>query len=194
MPADYDPLKAERMLEEQARRESLSFQSLIEEMGDLPATQAPQTDGGDLTEPADRNLATGSLADAGFVGFGGGTVAGDADEPTARRRRKNEDDFRVLTGSSPKRTPIWLQTLLMGGIAVLLLLPVSGRASGYVYYQPWYSYGVIFLAAVTILWSLYGMYRGEENRDRGLCAIGLVMGVAAGIVAYLVSAPTPLPR
>jgi len=47
---------------------------------------------------------------------------------------------------------------------------------------------------VTILWSLYGMYREGENRDRGLCAIGLVMGIAAGIVAYLVSAPTPLPR
>lgn len=182
------------MLEEQARKESLSFQSLIEEMGDLPATQAPQADGTGATEVQDRNLATGSLADAEYVGFGGGTKAGDMDEAAAPRRKKNEDDFRVLTGSSPKRTPIWLQTLLMGGAAVLFLLPVSGKASGYVYYQPWYSYGVIFLAAVTILWSLYGMYREDENRDRGLCAIGLVMGLAAGIVAYLVSAPTPLPR
>jgi hypothetical protein len=194
VPAEYDPLKAERMLEEQARKESLSFQSLIEEMGDLPSTQDPQNEEGNTPLPAGGNRATGSLADAGYIGFDGGTVAGNTDEPAAPRRKKSEDDFRVLTGSSPKRTPIWLQTLLMGGAAVLFLLPVSGKASGYVYYQPWYSYGVIFLAAVTVLWSLYGMYREDENRDRGLCAIGLVMGIAAGVVAYLVSAPTPLPR
>jgi len=121
-------------------------------------------------------------------------MPGDVDQPAAPRRKPNENDFRVLTGSSPKRTPIWLQTLLTGGASVLLLLPVSGKSSGYVYYQPWYSYGVMFLAAVTVLWSLYGVYREEENRDRALCAIGLVLGLAAAVGAWLVSSPTPLPR
>lgn len=194
VPENYDPLKAERMLEEQARKESLSFQSLIEEMGDLPATEVRREEGGGAPGAPDRNLATGSLVDAGFLGMDGGTMPGDVDQPAAPRRKPNENDFRVLTGSSPKRTPIWLQTLLTGGASVLLLLPVSGKSSGYVYYQPWYSYGVMFLAAVTVLWSLYGVYREEENRDRALCAIGLVLGLAAAVGAWLVSSPTPLPR
>ena len=97
------------MLEEQARKESLSFQSLIEEMGDLPATEVRREEGGGAPGAPDRNLATGSLVDAGFLGMDGGTMPGDVDQPAAPRRKPNENDFRVLTGSSPKRTPIWLQ-------------------------------------------------------------------------------------
>jgi hypothetical protein len=189
-----DTQKARRMLEQQAERESLSFQSLVEEYGDVIVPPSPPS--GDIgnrntlvdapTEivPND-SVADGSLLDRESL-FMGGTVMGDV-LPEARRRQL-EQDMRVLGASGGKKTPIWLQAFFLGGLSLLLLLPIVG-GSGFVMFQPWYSYMVIFLAAVTAFWAVYGLIHEEEPKERLLCLIGLGMAVAAIAAAWLTRAP-----
>jgi hypothetical protein len=116
----------------------------------------------------------------------GGTVMGDT-LPEARRK-KFEQDMRVLGASGGKKTPIWLQAFFVGGLSLLLLLPIVG-GSGFLMFQPWYSYMVIFLAAGNTFWAIYGVVHEDEPRDRWLCLIGLAMALAAITVAWLTRAP-----
>ncbi len=192
-----DALEVKRMLEQQAERESLSFQSLVHQYGDftVPPPQAPDgsSDIGNMdtlinapTEITRRDsVADGSLLDRDSLFFGG-TVMGDA-LPGAKRK-KFEDDMRVLAASGGKKTPIWLQAFFLGGFSLLLLLPIVG-GSGFVMFQPGYSYVVIFLAAVTAFWAIYGMVHEVEPNERLLCLIGLAMALAAGVVAWLTRLP-----
>jgi cation transport ATPase len=188
-----DTQKVRRMLEQQAERESLSFQSLVQEYGDFTVPPGPSDDVGNmktlLDAPtnivANNSVADGSLLDRDSL-FLGGTVMGDLSPEAARKKR--EDDMRVLTASGGKRTPIWLQAFFIGGLSLLLLMPIVG-GSGFVMFQPWYSYVVMFLAAVTAFWAVYGMVREEESKERWLCLIGLGMALAATTVAWLTRAP-----
>ncbi len=191
-----DTQRMRRMLQQQAEGETLSFQSLVQEYGDF--TIPPQSSGeSGGTENADTVLdaptniaANDSVADGSLLNRDslllGGTVMGDL-LPDARRR-KFEDDMRVLTASGGKKTPIWLQAFFVGGLSLLLLLPIVG-GSGFVMFQPGYSYVVMFLAAVTAFWAVYGVVHEEEPKERWLCLIGLAMALAAITVAWLTRAP-----
>jgi hypothetical protein len=190
-----DTLEVKRMLEQQAERESHSFQSLVKEYGDFTAqpsrpleeianmetliTESP----GPLMNDS---VPDGSLLDRDSLFLEGGTVMGDV--MTEARRRRNEQDMRVLGASGGKKTPIWLQALFLGGLALLLLMPIVG-GSGFVMFQPWYSYAVIFLAAGTSFWAVYGMIHEEQPKEQWLCLIGLAMALAAIAVAWLRRAP-----
>lgn len=189
-----DTQKARRMLEQQAEGEKLSFQSLIQEYGDF-TVPPPSADISNMetfiTTPAELgvndSVADGSLLDRDSL-FLGGTVIGDV-LPEAKRNRF-EQDIRVLGASGGKKTPIWLQAFFLGGLSLLLLLPIVG-GSGFVMFQPWYSYVVIFLAAVTAFWAIYGVVHEEEPRERMLCLIGLGMALAATAAAWLTRVPPP---
>ncbi len=189
-----DTQTVRKMLEQQAEGEKLSFQSLLQEYGDFTATTPPPTDDFAnmdtlITTPerfADNDsVADGSLLDRDSLMMGG-TIMGDV-LPEARRK-KFEQDMRVLGASGGKKTPIWLQAFFLGGLSLLLLLPIVG-GSGFVMFQPWYSYVVIFLAGGTVFWAVYGIVHEEEPKDRGLCVIGLAMALAAIAVAWLMRAP-----
>ncbi len=190
-----DTQKARRMLETQAERESLSFQSLVQEYGDFttPPPSQPSGNSDDLgllfdataDVTANNSVADGPLLDRDSLMMGG-TVMGDV-LPEATRK-KFEADMRVLGASGGKKTPIWLQAFFIGGLSLLLLLPIVG-GSGFVMFQPLYSYVVIFLAAVTAFWAIYGMIHEEEPRERWLCLIGLGMALAVIVVAWLTRAP-----
>lgn len=189
-----DTHKVRRMLEQQAERESLSFQSLVQQYGDftVPPPKAPD-DAGNMktlinapTEIVEKDfVADGSLLDRDSLFFGG-TVMGDAQ--TAAKRKKFEEDMRVLGASGGKKTPIWLQSFFVGGLSLLLLLPIVG-GSGFVMFQPGYSYVVMFLAAGTAFWATYGIVHEREFKERWLCLVGLGMALAAGTVAWLMHAP-----
>jgi len=195
---EQDTQKVRRMLEQQAERESLSFQSLIQEYGDFSLSQPsePMQDLGNtdtvLDAPTDivrqDSVADGSLLDRDSLIIGG-TVMGDA-MPGATRRRF-EDEIRVLGESGGKKTPIWLQSLFIGGLSLLLLLPIVGK-SGFVAFQPWYSYCVVFLGGVTIFWSVYGMVHEDEPKERWLCIIGLGMALVAVAGAWVLRIPPPM--
>ena len=192
-----DPLEVKRMLEHQAERESLSFQSLVQQYGDFtvppPQEAGSANDLGSMDTLVDAPtviankdfVADGSLLDRDSLFFGG-TVMGD--ELPGAKRKKFEEDMRVLAASGGKKTPIWLQAFFLGGFSLLLLLPIVG-GSGFVMFQPGYSYVVMFLAAGTAFWATYGMMHEEEFSERWLCLIGLAMALAAGTVAWLTHVP-----
>ena len=189
-----DTLKVRRMLEQQAEGEKLSFQSLLQEYGDFTVPTSPPSDDFAnmdtlITPQADfsqiDSVADGSLLDRDSL-FMGGTVMGDT-LPEAKRK-KFEHDMRVLGASGGKKTPIWLQAFFVGGLSLLLLMPIVG-GSGFVMFQPWSSYVVIFLAVGTAFWAVYGIVHEEEPKEQWLCLIGLAMALAAIAVAWLRRAP-----
>ena len=192
-----DTKKMRQMLEHQAERESNSFQSLIKEYGEFTVPPVGTSDSAhDIgtmktlvdapTEIVERDsVADGSLLDRDSLFFGG-TVMGDTQ--AAAKRRKFEEDMRVLGASGGKKTPIWLQSFFAGGLSLLLLLPIVG-GSGFVMFQPGYSYAVMFLAAGTAFWAVYGIIHEEVFKERWLCLVGLGMALAAGTVAWLTHAP-----
>jgi len=192
---EQDTQKARKMLDQQAEHEKLSFQSLLQEYGDitLPQTRPPEdfanmetliTPAADFSSQLD-SVPDGSLLNRDSL-FTGGTIMGD--ELPQARPNKFEKDLRVLGASGGKKTPIWLQVFFVGGLSLLLLLPIVG-GSGFVMFQPWYSYVVIFLAAGNTFWSVYGVVHEDEPKDRWLCLIGLAMGLAAIAVAWIMRAP-----
>lgn len=184
---EHDPLKAKKLLEQSAAREALSFQSLIKELGDLPegaGTGPPPAGGtgfGDFSGVSDGDLLERDFSDVM------GTMDGDG-EVRPRARKVDEMSFRVLSESAPKGTPVWLQALFTGGLSVLLLLPVFFR-SAMAMHQPWFSYGIMFLGGSTIFWSVYGMTRNDEPKNRWLCLIGLFLGTVAAAAAYMLRMP-----
>ena len=194
---EQDTQKVRRMLEQQAERESLSFQSLIQEYGDFTLSQQPPLqDLGNtntvLEAPTNiivqDSVADGSLLDRDSLIIGG-TVMGDAQPGPSRRRF--EDEIRVLGESGGKKTPLWLQCFFIGGLSLLLLLPIVGK-SGFLSFQPWYSYCVVFLGSVTVFWSVYGMLHEDEPKERWLCLIGLGMALVAVSVAWVLRTPPPM--
>lgn len=189
---ETDPLKIKALLERQSENESLSFQSLISELGDMNVGQETLIAGRDAPNHGMEGLRDVSQLDTEIADA---PTMLDAERAAEAARRRAELDYRVLTESSSRRTPIWLQSLLLGGLANLLLLPIVG-GSGFIYFQPWYSLAVSFFAAVTVFWSLYGLVRikpHETAGERWLCLIGLVLAVLAGVVAFMLRAPTPMP-
>lgn len=112
-----------------------------------------------------------------------------AGKPLRRAPSNDPNEFRILTASSPKGTPIWLSGLFTGGMACVLLMPLF-KQSGFVDFQPWYSYAVMLMAFSAILWTGYGLSRqtGKGN-ERWLCLIGLILGLAAFVVAFVLRYP-----
>jgi hypothetical protein len=96
---------------------------------------------------------------------------------------RDQGQFRILTASSPKPMPIWKSGLFTGAFAwALLILLVF--TSGLRAYQPGISYVILFLGCGAFFWNLYGIAWEKEKRERWLCSIGLLLGFAAGLLAY----------
>lgn len=95
-----------------------------------------------------------------------------------------ERNFRVLSASAPKATPIWLSGLFTGAMAFILVLPlIFGR--GFEVMQPFYSYSIMLLGGGTILWTGYGLFQPSATRtERWRCVFGLTLGALAVILAY----------
>ena len=134
------------------KKESLSFDALMEELGEEappPSAGYPRADTGEL-------------------------------KPSALR---DQGQFRILTASAPKPTPIWKSGLLTGLFAwvlLLLLIFTSGLRS----FQPGISYVIVLVGGGTFFWNLYGVMWEKEKRERKLCSIGLILGLVAGLLAY----------
>ena len=183
-----DPLEIQRMLEQQAARESLSFQSLIQELGDTTPTAgtAPENQ-----PPSATDIPDGSLLDKDEDYFGG-TVDGNAYVAPSLKKQKQLTSIeqRLLTGSAAQKTPLWLTSLFIGGASCLLLLPIIFRSSLMVW-QPVYSYVVMLLGGGAVFWAVYGMLRDEAPEERWRCLFGIGLGLISLIVAFLMRAPIP---
>ena len=158
----------------------LSFEALSKELGEVPAAAPPQEPAPRSPEPMEREAAAepGAPVHRTGAGYTKGLTAG-VHEPNPNR---------VLTASGQKATPPWLTGLFAAGIAWILLLPLLLSAENiFQQAQPWMSYGIAILGAGTGLWCLSAFLSKEtERNERVLCAIGMLLGVAAGFIALAV--------
>ena len=138
------------------RGEGASFQSLISELGEAAAQEGP------LAPP---------------------------NRPAGGRRRTvhmgNENDFRVLTASSPKPAPMWVNGLLLGIVSCIMLAPLV-RETVFSDVRRLVSYVVLVVSGGTLLWCGFGLARRGPAKERWLCLIGLFMGLLAAAVALIV--------
>ncbi|MCC6142738.1 MAG: hypothetical protein IT368_02915 [Candidatus Hydrogenedentes bacterium] len=142
----------------------MSFAALAADMDDLPRP---------VPEPEEAS--------------GTGSVSGPA--PVRPGLAPEEQNFRVLTASSPKATPYWITALFTGGMACILLLPLFSAPGFRQQTQPWMSYCVLLLSAGTLVWSFSGLAKEGPSRDRWLCLIGLALALVAGVGAWLLRSP-----
>jgi len=142
---------------------------------------------GDVTIPLEGDMPQGERVDKDFFqDFAGGTVIVDENAPSQTPEIPSE--LRVLTGSSPKARPMWLEGLFSSGLGALVLVPIVLNI-GLRGYQPWISLVVMVLALGAAAWSLFGLQAEKEDAGRRLCWIGAAVGLLVAVVAFLVRAP-----
>lgn len=152
--------------------ESLSFQDITAEIGDV---RLPLQDTGGEADALD-------VADT----FPGGTVV--VDETISRPLPEETISTRVLTGSSPKPRPMWLDGLVSGGLGLLFLMPILLN-TGWRRYQPWISFMIMLLAIGGAVWSLFGLQVEKEPTGRKWCLIAASFGIMVAFIAFLMRAP-----
>lgn len=168
--------------------QELSFQDLIGELGDVPPLSSPDMVEGGPSAPEKRPDWSDSeepIAPGVAEGEWYGTVSGDMPaRPVRRKREENPLNARVLTESGTRKTPLWLKTLYMAAAAWLLLLPIwTGVLTSVI--QPWYSYSVMALGGGAVFWAAYGMYHEATPALRANCLGGLMLGLGAAVMAFL---------
>lgn len=151
---------------------SLSFQDITAEIGDV---QLPLRE--DRTE-ADRLDATADLP--------GGTVI--VNEKVSLPTFEETLSTRVLTGSSPKPRPMWLDGVVSVGLGFLFLIPIVLNM-GLRRYQPWISFMIMLLALGGGAWSLFGLQVEKEPVGRKWCLGVAVAGLVVAFIAFLMRAP-----
>jgi len=100
-------------------------------------------------------------------------------------KRKPSDDpneFRILTASSPKPTPMWISGLISSLLAFVLSIPLV-KNSQLPFFPSFFSYVVILLAGGSIFWNGYGLFQSEESSfNRFMCIPGILFSlIAVGI-------------
>lgn len=86
---------------------------------------------------------------------------------------------KVLTASAPQGTPIWISSLV-GGIAAWVVFWPAARSTLFTDIRDILLMIVMVVALGTVLWSVSGMVqRGASKKEKGLCALGFILGVSA---------------
>lgn len=103
-------------------------------------------------------------------------------------KRKPSDDpkeFRILTASAPKPTPMWVSGLMSGILAFVLCIPLVKNLSLPIF-PKLFSYSVLILAGGTIIWNGYGLFFDNNTRvNKLMCLPGLLLGIITAIVALI---------
>ena len=154
--------------------EVLSFEAITAEIGDVTI---PVVEEEPLTEE--------EVLPADFFP-GGGTVMGDA-APVEKDMEQEEIDrinSRVLTGASPETRHMYVEGIFCGVLASLFMLPIILR-TGFVQYQPWFSYFTMLLAGGAVIWSLSGLNVETKIEGKRMCIGSAVFCAVVVIVAFL---------
>lgn len=106
-----------------------------------------------------------------------------------RRATVDEINARVLTGSTPAGTPYWVSTLFLGGVCLILMLPLHFGEGLRELSQPYWSYCIYVLAGATFVWAGAGMAKLGPPRERWLCLIGVALALLAAAGAWVYRAP-----
>lgn len=155
--------------------EVLSFEAITAEIGDITIPVKE-----DEAAQVDDALPTDFFPDMG------GTVMGD-DAPMPKTPEDSEIDrinSRVLTGCSPKTRHMYVEGIFCGVLAALFMVPIVLR-TGFVQYQPWFSYFSIILAVGAAIWSLSGLNVETKVEGKRMCLASAGFCVAVAIIAFL---------
>ena len=158
--------------QDKQRSESLSFQDITAEIGDIQL-------------PVETLSPAGGNASQTPIEIEGGTVILDETTPVAKEEPSHT---RVLTGSSPTPRPMWLEGLLSSVLGALFIIPIALKIA-LVDYQPWISYMVILLTVGASIWSLFGLQVETSDVGKKMCFISAALGVFVALIAFIVRAP-----
>ncbi|HOC67656.1 MAG: hypothetical protein BWX80_01259 [Candidatus Hydrogenedentes bacterium ADurb.Bin101] len=162
--------------DETTSKESLSFQDITAELGDI---RIPPPDAGQLE---DAGVLPAESAD-----FGGTIIVEDTRPGTATSEGITTS---ALTGSSPKPRPMWVDGIMCNLLAAIFILPVLLNI-GLRGYQPWISYSVMFLASGASVWSLFGLQVEDGPSGRKMCLVSAGLGLALVLIAFVVRTANP---
>ena len=159
--------------------EVLSFEAIIAEIGDV---SIPVKD--------EEYIAADDALPEDFFPDMGGTVMGDG-VPIQKTPEDEEIDrlnSRVLTGCSPTTRPMYVEGIFCGVLAALFMAPIVLR-TGFVQYQPWFSYFSIILAGGATIWSLSGLQVETKVEGKRMCIVSAVFCMAVVVIAFLFRMP-----
>ncbi len=153
----------------------LSFEAITAEIGDvvIPLQEDRQPSAPQETAPWPESYGT--------------VIVDDSDMPVAAPEEDN--NLRVLTGSSPQPRPMWVDGLLSAILAGLFIVPIVLR-TGWTQYQPWISYMSMLLALGAGLWSLLGLRQAKTMEGKRMCYIAAGVSIVIVLAAFLLRAPT----
>ena len=95
---------------------------------------------------------------------------------------------RVLTGSAPKGTPVWLSGAFIGVVACVTTWLLRGFLADPRFQRIGFGF-IIVIALGAVIWSGSGLLNRELSpRERKLSLIGIVLGLVAAIAGTLMRA------
>jgi len=177
--------------EKQEKKVSLSFEDLSTELGDISIKVPSSSESMSSKEPevnkdftnAKNNTSTQEGVENPF------TLSAKPEEKAEpstggykHLKRKPSDDpneFRILTASSPKATPMWVSGFISALLALILSIPLLKNSQSS-FFPSLFSYSVILLAGGSAFWNGYGLlWSGDSSLNRILCIPGIIFSMIA---------------
>ncbi len=165
---------------------SLSFEDLASEFGDIKIkiSEEREEDVGigarkDLSGNAPSDVAERETVENPFA-LSVETLQKEEPAPAGYKhlKRKPSDDpneFRILTASSPKPTPMWVSGIVSALLAITLSFPLLKTS-----FPSLFAYSIILLAGGSVFWNSYGFYQSEKTPFSSVMYItGIVMSIIA---------------
>jgi len=159
--------------------EALSFEAITAEIGDVS-----------IPIPKDGEAVTDDVLPADFFPDMGGTVMGDA-MPAPKTLEENQIDrinSRILAGASPETRHMYVEGIFCGVLAALFMAPIVLR-TGFVQYQPWFSYFSMLLAGGAVIWSLSGLQVETKVEGKRMCIASAIFCAVVVVIAFLFRMP-----
>lgn len=181
--------------EKKEEKVSLSFEDLMSEMGDIRIKVSDTSDKETKTDEKKGWIGdVEEITEKGTVDnpFSASAEHQEKAEPAPagykHLKRKPSDDpneFRILTASAPKPTPMWVSGLISAILAVILSIPLVKNSQS-PFFPSFFSYSVILLAGGSAFWNGYGLLWTEDTAfNRLMCIPGIILGlIAIGIGVF----------
>lgn len=176
--------------EKKEERVSLSFEDLASELGDIRIKVSDKPETEEMKHEEKVKLARGMEEEGKKETvenpFAVSAEPQQKEEPPSsgykHLKRKPSDDpneFRILTASSPKPTPMWISGIISSLLAFILSIPLVKNSQS-PFFPSFFSYVVILLAGGAIVWNGYGLFQSEESSfNRFMCIPGIVLSMIA---------------
>jgi len=110
-------------------------------------------------------------------------------EALAAKQAEDQLNTRVLTQSAQPSTPLWLSSLLVAGLAVLLLVMlIRGGREGV--YRSILGYAAMLISVGGILWAGSGAMHPGSVKEQRVCIAAAVVCLTVGIIALIIKINT----